>query len=277
MQAGRLVERRQIGQRRERPAVELGERAQIARLDQRQLRRRPVEHEIDALGQNAVRHFRAAVIGHEQGVDAGRVVEQITLQFCRDGAGAVIELAGRGLGLGDQILHRFQIALRIDHKETDGLRHQRDRREIGDRIVRQAFVEILVHHQRRIDRHQQRVAIGRSLGSSLRADHRIGPRPVLDHHRLLEIDAHLVADEPRQHVGWAAGGEGDDDVDGAGGVVLRGRLRGTKRRYQHQYGEAKRAHGVLPVRPSLSQSSLSQSSTRRAQYFKSAPLAAGRG
>src|SRR3984885_14146649 len=43
-----LRQRRQIGSRRERPGVELGERAQVAGLDERQHRGWSVEHEVDA-------------------------------------------------------------------------------------------------------------------------------------------------------------------------------------------------------------------------------------
>ena len=44
-------------------AVELGQRAQIARPDQRQLGRGAVEDEIGGAGQHALRHVGAAVIG----------------------------------------------------------------------------------------------------------------------------------------------------------------------------------------------------------------------
>ena len=62
-----------------------------------------------------------------------------------DGAGAVIELAGLYLRLGDQLLHRLHVARRIDDQELHGFRGQRDRGEVREGVVgRGAITDILL-------------------------------------------------------------------------------------------------------------------------------------
>ena len=85
-----------------------------------------------------------------------------------------LSLPGCALALAIRSLHRLHLARRVDHEQLHGLGHQRDRCEVVDRVVGRRAVEVLVHGQRRVDRHQQRVAVGRAPVDDLRADHRVG-------------------------------------------------------------------------------------------------------
>jgi hypothetical protein len=81
---------------------------------------------------------------------------------------------------------------------------QRDRRKILERIVGELAVEERIHDERAVDRHQQRVAIGRGLGDGLGADDGVGARPVVDDDLLAQIFAHLLAHEAAEEIGGAA-------------------------------------------------------------------------
>src|SRR5262249_25889072 len=82
----------------------------------------------------------------------------------------------------------------------------------------------------------------------LGADDGVGARPVLDHHRLAPVLAHLLADQAREHVGGPAGGERHHDLDRAAGEGLRALPRGGGSRQQREQSRRDRAsvHGVLP-------------------------------
>ena len=69
---------------------------------------------------------------------------------------------------------------------------QRDRLEVLERIVGELGVEERVHHQRAVDRQQQRVAVGLGLGDGLRADDGVGAGAVVDDDLLAEVLAELL-------------------------------------------------------------------------------------
>ena len=77
-----------------------------------------------------------------------------------------------------------------------------------------------------VDRHQQRVAVGRGLRDLLGAEHGVGAGAIFDHDRLSPILAHFLADHAGEHVGWSAGREWHDDLDRAGGKGVRALLGG---------------------------------------------------
>ena len=112
---------------------------------------------------------------------------------------------------------------RVDRDVDVGLerrrhqRHQRDRLEILERIVGELGVEERVHHQRAVDRQQQRVAVGLGLGHGLGADDGVGAGAVVDDDLLAEVLAHLLADQPAEHVGRSARRERHDQRDRATG------------------------------------------------------------
>ena len=69
---------------------------------------------------------------------------------------------------------------------------------------------------------QQGVSIGRRFGDNVDADNALGAAAIVEHQRLTQLCAGFIADAARDDVGGAAGGEGDDQADGAGGVGLGG-------------------------------------------------------
>jgi hypothetical protein len=99
---------------------------------------------------------------------------------------------------------------------------------------------------------KERVAVGRGGRDPAAADHAARAADILNDQRLPERLAHLLGDDARDHVARPAGRERHDDVDGAGGVVLRVQGRwssdqgdqrsGTGRRNSHS-----RFHGPLPA------------------------------
>ena len=238
---------RQIGHRRERARIELGQHAERSALNERERRGGPVKGKVHTLGEHGLRHFGAAVVGHEHGVDSRRLVEEMAGELGGNRASAVVKLAGVLLRLGDQILHRLHVACRIDDQQLHRLRGERDRGKVVEGIVRRGAVKVLVHGQRRVDRHEQGVAVGRCLGDLLRAQHRIGAGTVLDQNRLPPILVHLLADHAREYVRGATGGERHDDLDGSAGKCIRPFLRGSARYGQGREDckrDATSSHGV---------------------------------
>ena len=121
-------------------------------------------------------------------------------------------------------------------------RDQRDRHEILERIVGELAVEERIHHQRAVDRHQQRVAVGRRLRHRLGADDGVRSRPVVDDDLLAQILAHLLADEPAEEIGGPAGRERDHQRDLPRRIGLRRRRakqkQQSKRRRQPRSSES---------------------------------------
>ena len=75
---------------------------------------------------------------------------------------------------------------------------------------------------------QQRVAVGRGLGDEFGADRAAGAGLVLDDHRLAVLGDELLADDARDRIDDAAGGEGHDDVDRLARIVVLRRCRGAR-------------------------------------------------
>ena len=191
-------------------------------------------------------------------------MQLVAHELCGDRAGTVVELARLCFRPGDQLLQRLGAVGGEHRQHRYGLGRQGDRHEVVERIVGQALVEKLVHHQRRIDRHEQRVAVGRRLRGRLGADQRVGAGPVLDQDRLAPVLAHLLADDARHDVARAARRERHDDADrpvgiGAGvGPLLRDRMA-RRERGDERAQQCKRtissdapdaAQGILPRPPS---------------------------
>ena len=125
---------------------------------------------------------------------------------------------------------------------------QRDRHEVLERIVGQVGVEERVHHQRAVDRQQQRVAVGLGLCDRLRADDGVGAGAVVDDDLLAELLAELQSDQPADEIRRPARRERHDQGDGAGWIGLRKRRRRAADD-QQRAGEkdAKGRHDSPPV------------------------------
>ena len=77
--------------------------------------------------------------------------------------------------------------------------------------------------------HQDGVAVGRRVGDLGRGERAAGAGDVLHDDLLAELRRHRLGDQPGDGVGRAAGGEGHDDGDRAGRVVLgEGRAAASK-------------------------------------------------
>ena len=136
-------------------------------------------------------------------------------------------------------LIEFDGDIDVAHERGGDQRKERDRDEILERIVGELAVEERVHHQRSVDRHEQRVAVGSSLGDRLRTDDGVGTRPVVDDDLLAQILAHFLANEPSEKVGGPAGSKRHDQRDLARGIGLR---RCPHRREE----ETRRSEGEIP-------------------------------
>ena len=159
-----------------------------------------------------------------------------------DAAGAVIQLTGVRLHVGDElaeILHRQVVLRRDQHRRRGGVH---DRREVGARVVGKVRVEPDACRLRAEIAHEQRVAVRRRAGDAGRRDRAAGAGHVLDDELLAERAAHVVGVDAGDDVGRAARRERHDDGDRALGIGRkrrpgerreRGRKRGGKRAVSH--------------------------------------------
>ena len=177
----------------------------------------------------------AAAIGHVIELDAGhrakhRGKQMLAAAVARRG---VIDLPRPDLGVGDQFLQRLYRQRGIDDDDARFAPDQRDRREVLDRIEREARI------QRCTDRiglrgKQQRIAVGGRLGDQLAADRRARARLVLDENRLAEAPGQLLRDQTHRPVDRAARGEGHDHPHRPRRIVVRCRGRQDSEREQHE-------------------------------------------
>jgi hypothetical protein len=95
------------------------------------------------------------------------------------------------------------------------------------------------------------VAVGRRARDRARRNRAVCPRLVIDHHRLLEGLAQLLADDAGGGVDAAAGGEWHDQRDRPAGIVLRlccgGREAGGEARNEEQRGACAQAPAYFKV------------------------------
>jgi hypothetical protein len=111
------------------------------------------------------------------------------------------------------------------HREHIGaLCEPHHRREILDRVVGHLLVEVRADDVRGRD-HHERVAVGRCLRDFGGADGRSGAGLVLDDDGLADRGRELLLQDARRDVGESAGAEGDDDLDGLRGELLRLRVK----------------------------------------------------
>ena len=99
---------RQLGQERAPLRARDRERAQPAFLDERKQDRNALECELDVAGHHILDRWTAAAIGHMHHVDPRARLERFADEVRQgaDPAGGEVDLAGIGLGVGDELLHR---------------------------------------------------------------------------------------------------------------------------------------------------------------------------
>ena len=141
----------------------------------------------------------------------------------RRGAGARrrhVDLAGIGLGIGDELGDRARRHRGMHQQRVRHARQPRDRRE----VAREVEVEPLV--ERAVDgvgggADQDGVAVGRRVDDAFGRDVAAGARLVLDHELRAEPLGEPLADQARQHVGRPAGRKSDDELHRPGRIVER--------------------------------------------------------
>ena len=153
-------------------------------------------------------------------VEPDLAVEQIAGKSRRDDPGAVVELAGTGLGARDQLLHRLRAVLGANAQERRVLGCERDRGEVLERIIRQVAGGDRIEHHGDVHRREQGVAVGRQLGDARGGDCGVGARLIFDHHRLAPHLAQTLPDHASENVGRPAGRERHDDADCSVGIGL---------------------------------------------------------
>jgi hypothetical protein len=133
----------------------------------------------------------------------------------------VVQVRPLRLGVGEKFLegvdrqHR-----RVDEHKQRIHRQHRHRCEIFHRVVAERH-QVRIGGDVGVAAHHQRIAVGRGARHRFGADAAVRADAVLDHHRLADAFGELRADDARREIGAAAGGKGDDDADGAHGIVLR--------------------------------------------------------
>ena len=138
-----------------------------------------------------------------------------------------------------------------DHQDGGGARHQRDRREVAQRIV--VRLAQMRRDRDRADRgEKQQMPVGLAFCDVFGPDRAVRARPVLDDDVLPEQRLEPIGEEPRDEIGRSPGREGDDNADDAGGKVVGtgARSRQPTQRHErdgHGHGRAARElHVNLP-------------------------------
>ena len=157
-----------------------------------------------------------------------------------DAGGGEVELAGIGLGEGDQFAQRLPAFRRCrdQHGRLDAERNDRD--EIVEGVVGQALVERIAGAEGR-GMHQDGVAVRRRLGDEADAGGPARARAVLDHDRLADLLGELVEDDAPDHVVGVAGRKRNHRLDGA-------RRPGLRRRGVGRCRQKRGAHRSQPAR-----------------------------
>jgi tetrahydromethanopterin S-methyltransferase subunit G len=137
-------------------------------------------------------------------------------------ARAHVDLAGMGLGIGDEFRDRRRRDRRMHQHHGGFAAETRDRHDVADEVEIERLVERRVDEIRRRDQ-QQRVAVGRRVHHRFGRDVGAGAGAVLDGELLAEPLRQPVACQPRDGVGRAAGGKPDKDVHRPRRIGLRPR------------------------------------------------------
>ena len=94
------------------------------------------EHRLDAVGQEVCRRSTLALVLHEAHIQAVLFDDISRCYPCLHAGGGKVDLAGVGLGIGHEFLHRLRREVRRNIQEVREVHRARDRREVGYRIER---------------------------------------------------------------------------------------------------------------------------------------------
>ena len=142
-----------------------------------------------------------------------------------------LHFIGIGLRVGDEFLEVLGRQILAHEKGDRNVGDQRDRREVGQRIIERLLVHRLALRLGADGAEEYGVAVRLGIGRTARAGHAARATDIFNNNGLAEQLAHLLRHDAAEHVGRAARGERDDHGHRAIGKCLRGRGAG-----QRQYG-----------------------------------------
>ena len=217
-----IANRRHVRQLRHARRGGDAERAQLAGLDMADARRDAADAGHELAAEQVGHHLVLAHIGHVNDVDAGHHLEQFDGEIRRRAGGrrADAELAGIGLGIGDEAGDVLRLKRRVHFQHQRDAIDGADRRGVAREVVRQVGEQRRVHGIGRRGE-EQRVAVRRGVDDRLGAEIAAGAGLVLDHDGLAERIAQPLRCDPRGDVDLAAGGEADDQADRMRRIGLR--------------------------------------------------------
>jgi hypothetical protein len=164
------------------------------------------QNERNLPAQEVIERGCRAAVGHMRDFDLRRRVQPRSSEVMRrpDPGRADRELAGIGLGIGDQLLDivHGKRGMREQHERLS--RDQPDRHEVVRHIVRDTPVHPLCQNSGRLHE-QQSVSVGRRLGDEIGADHGAGTRSIFHRNRLLELLLQLLGQNACRSINPAAG------------------------------------------------------------------------
>ena len=166
------------------------------------------------------RGLRAAV-GHVHHFDASAHFELCGRQMCGRAYAlrGVRELAGIGSAVIDELLQCGRRKIVADHQYVGNFRQHCDRNELR-RLVAGITIQQVIERERRRGRNQQRIAIRRRARCIACAYVHGSAGDVVDNGRLSPFLGQLIRHDARQGVRGRAGRGWDNNLHGAGGIVL---------------------------------------------------------
>ena len=193
--------------------VEHGERVDLAGPELRHAAVEVGDHDLDLAAEQIGHHHRIAAIGHADDVRAGPLLQRLHDDLRGAVADAVGQLAGIGLGVVHQRLHRLVRLVRRDRDERREAADPRNRGEILDRVVGHVLEQPVDHRMGRVGGEEQRVAVVAGASDRVGGEQAAGAGAVLDDDRLAERILQGLRDHPRGGVGDRARGERREDRD----------------------------------------------------------------
>src|SRR5262249_42431602 len=182
----RIADRRNVRQRSDALGRRHADRAHLAGRDLWQGWRRIAEQQWNVTGDHIVKSGHRSAVRDVRHLHAGQALEHLAVEMVRgaEAARSEAELARVLLGVLDKIGDRIDWRGGIDHEDERQVRHHRDRLKVLHRVVGDFLIESRIDRHGGARRHQQRVAIGRSLRDGIHPDLLARAGPVLDHKRL---------------------------------------------------------------------------------------------
>lgn len=229
------------------------QRGQLAGLDVRQGLGQGGEEQVDVAAEQVVDGQRAALVGDVDHLDLLARLEHQAGEVLRAAVAGrrVRQRLGLGLGGGEHGAGGRELQAVLDDQHHRLVGQLGDGGEVGLRVVGQRLEDADVGGQERGRRGHQRVAVRRRLGHHRQADAARGAGAVVDHEGLAGLGRQLLADQARDHVDAAAGGQRHHDLHGVVGVLVGGLGRGAqerRRRQQRAQGQGREAAAGRPRR-----------------------------